>query len=383
VDRSDATRPLRLLVINWQDRRNPQAGGAEVHLHEIFGRLAARGHDVQLLVSGWEGAPKLETVDGMRVHRTGGRHTFPLRVRSGFRSLEEGAPIDMVVEDINKLPLFTPLWARKPVVGLVPHLFGTTAFREASWPVAATVWSAERGIPWAYRRVPFQAISESTADDLEARGLDRSRISVIYPGIDHERFRPGPADSRFEEPTVVYVGRLKRYKGLEVVLQGLAGLTAYSLEPRLLVVGRGDDRPRLERAARSMGVAERVQFLGYVPEERKVELLQRAWVNVYPSPKEGWGLTNVEAAACGTPSIASNSPGLRESVNDGVSGYLVAHTDPEAWVERLRDILADDDRRRDMAVGAVEHAAGFSWDRAATKTEQSLVQIIRDGGDCG
>jgi glycosyltransferase involved in cell wall biosynthesis len=289
----------------------------------------------------------------------------------------------MVVEDINKLPLFAPLWARKPVVGLVPHLFGTTAFREASWPVAATVWTAERAIPWAYRRIPFQAISESTADDLEARGLDRSRISVIYPGIDHARFRPGPEDSRFEEPTIVYVGRLKRYKGLEVVLQGLARLTACGLEPRLLVAGRGDDRPRLERAARSMGVAERVQFLGYVREDEKVELLQRAWVNVYPSPKEGWGLTNVEAAACGTPSIASDSPGLRESVDDGVSGYLVAHTDREGWIERLRDILANEDRRREMAAGAIEHAAGFSWDRAAAETEQSLVQIIRDGGGRG
>ncbi len=383
MDRSDVDRPLRLLVINWQDRRNPQAGGAEVHLHEIFGRLAARGHDVRLLVSGWADGSVREVVDGMRVFRAGRRHTFPVHLRSLYESACHGTGIDLVVEDINKLPLYAPLWARKPVVGLVPHLFGTTAFREAAWPMAATVWAAERGIPWAYRGVPFQAISESTADDLESRGLDRSRIEVIHPGIDHERFRPGAEDSRFAEPTIVYVGRLKRYKGLEVVLQGLARLTGEGLEPRLLIAGRGDDRPRLERAARKMELAERVRFLGYLGEDEKVELLQRAWVNVYPSPKEGWGLTNVEAAACGTPTVASDSPGLRESVEDGVSGYLVAHADPLAWGDRLRAILVDADRRRDLGAGATEHAARFSWDRAASETEQSLVRIIRDGGGRG
>lgn len=383
MDRSDVDRPLRILVINWQDRRNPEAGGAEVHLHEIFGRLAARGHDVRLLVSGWEGAPSRETVDGLQVFRAGRRYTFPLFVRSLYQSACDRSSIDLVVEDINKLPLYTPVWVRKPVVALVPHLFGTTAFREAPWPMAATVWAAERGIPRVYRSVFFQAISESTADDLEARGVDRSRIEVIHPGIDHERFRPGSGQSRFAEPTIVYVGRLKRYKGLEIVLQGVAGLVGLGLAPRLLIAGRGDDRPRLERVAERLGVAEHVRFLGYVDEEEKVELLQRAWVNVYPSPKEGWGLTNVEAAACGTPTVASDSPGLRESVDDGVSGYLVAHGDPLAWAERLRAVLTDDDRRRDLRTGAAEHAARFSWERAVSETERALVRITRDGGGRG
>lgn len=338
---------------------------------------------MQLLVSGWEGASKLETVDGMRVHRTGGRYTFPFHVRSCYRSLPDRVAVELVVEDINKVPLYAPLWTGKPVLGLVPHLFGTTAFREAAWPLAATVWTAERGIPWGYRDLPFQAISESTADDLEARGLDRSRISVVYPGIDHERFRPGREGSRFMEPTIVYVGRLKRYKGLEVVLQGLARIATEGLRPRLLIAGRGDDRTRLERVARAIGVERRVEFLGYISEDEKVELLQRAWVNVYPSPKEGWGLTNIEAAACGTPTVASDSPGLRESVDDGVSGHLVAHDDVDAWADRLRTLMGDADRRQTLGIGAAEHAARFSWDRAAAETEQSLMRIRRDGGGHG
>ena len=379
----DLDRPLRVLVINWQDRANPQAGGAEVHLHEIFGRLAARGHEIGLLVSGWEGAGESEIIDGMRVHRTGSRHTFPLQVRSRYRHLLAGAPIDLVVEDINKLPLYTPWWVGRPVVALVPHLFGTTAFQEASWPVAATVWTAERGISRAYARTPVQVISESTAEDLANRGLDRSRIDVIHPGLDHARFRPGPEASRFEVPTLVYVGRLKRYKGLDLVMRALARLVAEGQEARLLIAGRGDDDRRLRQEAHSMGLGSHVRFLGYVTESEKVDLFQQAWVNVYPSPKEGWGLANVEAAACGTPTVASDSPGLRESVSDGVSGYLVPHSDVGAWAARLQALLTDPELRHRLSAGAVSHAAGFSWDRAAQETEQSLVRVIQDRGGRG
>lgn len=367
---------IRILVVNWQDRRNPHAGGAEVHLHEIFRRLAERGHRVTLLVSGWEGAPRREEVDGLEVHRTGGRYSFPLRVVPARRRRLGNRSFDLVVEDVNKLPLFTPLWASAPVVGLVPHLFGTTAFREESWPVAATVWGAEKAMPAVYRDVPFQAISESTARDLVRRGFPRSRIQVIPPGLDHDRYRPDPAVARFPSPTFVHVGRLKRYKGLEIPIRAVARLRDRGRPARLVVAGAGDDRGRLERLVASLGLTDRVSFEGYVTEARKVELLRRAWATVYPSPKEGWGLTNVEAAACGTPVVASDSPGLRESVADGESGFLVPHGEPGAWADRLARIASDPDLRNRLEGGAIRHAKRFSWERAARETEASLLGVL-------
>ncbi|MGD8700188.1 MAG: glycosyltransferase family 4 protein, partial [Gemmatimonadales bacterium] len=167
---------LNLLVINWQDIKNPQAGGAEVHLHEIFGRLGRRGHRVTLLCSGWPGAAARETVDGMAIHRVGGRHSFALLAMPYYRRYLRSEDFDLGVEDINKIPLFSPLWLRMPVVALIPHLFGATAFSEASLPFASAVWVAERPVPFVYAGVPFQAISESTADDLEARGVPRADI---------------------------------------------------------------------------------------------------------------------------------------------------------------------------------------------------------------
>lgn len=360
--------------MNWQDRHNPQSGGAEIHLHEIFGRLAGRGHDVTLLVSGWPGCEPRARVDGMDVHRVGRRYTFPLHVRGGWGRLRHRG-FDVVVENINKLPLFTPLWMEPPVVGLVNHLFGRTAFREAIWPVAATVWVAERFLPVAYRDVPFHAVSESTAEDLAERGLDRSRMQVIYGAVDHDRYRPDPEVRPFDVPTFVYVGRLKRYKGLDVALRALARASGPAAGARLVVAGSGDDGERLRRVAAELGVDGRVTFPGYVSEERKVELLRRAWANLYPSPKEGWGLTNLEAAACGTPTVASDAPGLRESVLHGETGFLVPHDDAGAWARRLEQIAGDGDLRGRLSRGARRHARRFSWERSARETEASLARV--------
>jgi hypothetical protein len=172
---------VKILLVNWNDRDNPHAGGAEIHLHELFGRLARWGHTVDLVVSGWPGAAPEAELDGMHVHRVGGRHSFALRARGVVRRLLATGGYDIVVEDINKLPLFLPQLTRLPFCAIVPHLFGTTAFAEASWPLAAIVWAAEQPIPRAYRRAAFHAISESTRDDLVRRGVPRERIVSSIP----------------------------------------------------------------------------------------------------------------------------------------------------------------------------------------------------------
>ncbi len=181
---------MRLLLVNWQDRDNPQAGGAEIHLHEIFGRLAAHGHEVTLLCGGWPGSEPTTTLDGIRVIRVGTRHTFPFLAKKHFTRELADRKFDLLLEDVNKVPLYTPSWGGPPVVALVPHLFGGTAFQELAPPLAAAVWLAERPLGRAYRGVPFEAISMSTADDLAARGIPRDTIEVIYPGVDTVGYTP-------------------------------------------------------------------------------------------------------------------------------------------------------------------------------------------------
>ena len=368
-------RSLKILVVNWQDLANPHAGGAEIHLHEIFRRLAEWGHEVTLLVSGWSGAESIVTTEGMRVIRVGSRYSFPIHARRVFRRLAaEG--FDVIVEDVNKIPLFTPRWTRIPVVALVPHLFGTTAFKQESLPIASTVWLAERLMPLVYGEVPFEVISESTADDLVDRGFERDQIKVSYPGIDHDICTPDPSGigaSRAAEPVVAYVGRLQRYKGIDCVLRAIGALRDDGFAVRFVVAGRGDDRVRLEALAGELGIEALVDFRGYIPEEEKIELLRSVWANVYPSPKEGWGITNIEAAACGTPSLASDAPGLRESVVHGETGYLIPHGDIVAWADRIRQLCENPERLSEMGMAAIQHAARFTWDETARQTEALLL----------
>jgi glycosyltransferase involved in cell wall biosynthesis len=371
---------VKILLVNWNDRDNPHAGGAEIHLHALFGRLAARGHQVELIASGWPGAAPSAELDGIRVRRVGTRNSFALRARGAVRrALTERVP-DVVVEDVNKLPLFLPTLTRLPFVAIVPHLFGTTAFAEASWPVAAVVWAAERPLPWVYRRATFHAISDSTRDDLVRRGVPRERIDVIYPGVDARWYCPDAATPRAERPTFLYVGRLKRYKGVEIALQALSVARRTRADVTLEIAGQGDDRARLERMARDIGLGEAVRFLGFVGEDEKRRLLRRAWAVVFPSPKEGWGISNVEAAACGTPAIASDSPGLRESVRHGETGYLVPHGDAGALAERMLALAADPALVARLGRAARAFAEGLSWDAAARATEAQLQRVIAQPG---
>jgi glycosyltransferase involved in cell wall biosynthesis len=364
---------VRLLLVNWQCRENPLAGGAEIHLHEIFGRLAARGHDVTLLCGGWPGAEPSARLDGIEVVRVGTRYTFPFLARRAFRARFAARPFDLLVEDVNKIPLGTPRWGGPPVVTLVPHLFGGTAFQELAAPLAAAVWLAERPLGRVYRASPFQAISVSTAEDLAARGIPREQVAVIHPGIDTVGYTPNEAE-REAVPLFAYLGRLKRYKGVHHVVRAFAELRHPTAT--LEIAGAGDYRPALERLAASLDLGEQVRFLGRISEAEKRALLRRAWALLFASPKEGWGITNLEAAASGTPVVASDSPGIRESVRDGETGFLVPHGDVRAMAQAMRRLAADRTLVTRLGRQARCFAETFTWERAAEETERHLQQVL-------
>ncbi len=186
---------MRILLVNWNDRANPHAGGAEVHLHAIFGRLAGAGHVVDLVASGWPGASPTAEIDGIRVRRVGGRQSFAWRARRAVRAALQVREYDIVVEDMNKLPLFLPCLTALPLCAIVPHLFGTTAFAEASWPVAALVWAAERPIPRVYARAGFHAISRARATTWWLAGSDPRRFGSSIRAWTPTWYRPDPREA--------------------------------------------------------------------------------------------------------------------------------------------------------------------------------------------
>jgi glycosyltransferase involved in cell wall biosynthesis len=284
---------------------------------------------------------------------------------------------DILVEDLNKVPFFTPFWGGgTPIALVVHHLFGTAAFKEASFPVAAATWLLERPVPRVFRSVPTAAVSPSTADDLAQRGIPRSEIEIIPNGVDLDVLCPSPDPARFSEPTLLYLGRLKRYKRIDLVLRAVATLVDRGISCRFLVAGRGNDRPRLEGLRDSLDIRENVEFLGFVSEAEKRELLGRAWINVITSVKEGWGISNLEAAACGTPTVASDVPGLRDSVVDGQTGFLVPHGDVVILSRRIEELFQDEGMRSRLGRGARSFAETFSWDSAARRMEQFLEERV-------
>jgi glycosyltransferase involved in cell wall biosynthesis len=369
-----------ILLVNWNDRTNPYAGGAEIHLHEMFGRLASRGHRVLLLCSGYDGAPAEDRLDGMDVIRVGGRYTFNLVLPAVLRRRLAGRRFDVVVEALNKVPLCTPLFAPAPVLGIGHHLFGATIFREVPPPLSLYVLAGELAVPWVYRGVNMEVISESTGQDFVARGLDPDRIRVVHVGIDRAQYCPDEA-RRSGGPMLLALGRVRKYKGLDLVVDAVARLARSGLpDLRLVVAGTGNYLESLKKHARDTGAADFVQFAGRVTEEEKVELYRQAWALVMTSPKEGWGLTCLEAQACGTPVIASDSPGLREAVRHETGGLLVPHGNADRLAEAMRRIVTDAELRERLKRGALSFAAEFSWDRAADGTLDLIESTLAERG---
>jgi glycosyltransferase involved in cell wall biosynthesis len=366
---------MNILVVNWQDVANPHGGGAEVHFHEIFRRVAARGHRVTLCCSSYPGAPEHEERDGIEILRTGSRSLFNFQFPAQYRLLARERRFDVVVEDLNKIPFFTPRYVTSPLAGIAHHMFGSSIFREANPLAASYVYVSEKlALRYYRRRIPFMVVSASTKEEFLRAGFREERLEVIHNCVDHDRYR-ADLSRKSADPLIGYFGRLKKYKNVDHFLEAVAPVVKEHPRLRVAVMGGGDDRPRLERIAGRLGIAPSVRFTGFLPEEEVVRELQRWWFCVMPSSKEGWGLTVVEANACGTPAVASNVPGLRDAVRDGETGLLTPYGDAESLESKIRLLLSDDAMRGRMTRAAIQWAKSFSWDDAADRTIAFLERV--------
>jgi glycosyltransferase involved in cell wall biosynthesis len=370
---------VHVIALNWRDLQNPLGGGAEVHMEEILAYLGRHGIRCTLITSRFPGGKAEDTGDGYRIVRGGGELYFNLAVPALYRRVARADPPDIVLDDINKIPFFSPLFARAPVLGVVTHLMGTTVFQEVNPLLATPIWAAELLMPRIYRHCPFEVISESTRDDLVRRGFARERLHVVHCGMDRETYRIDPAIGKTAEPSLVYVGRIKRYKGIDQAIRALALVRRRLPTCTLTIVGDGDGTAELQALTASLGLTAAVRFAGFLPSAEKVRLLQNAHLLVNPSVKEGWGLTNVEANACGTACVAADSPGLRDSVQDGRTGLLYPWGDVDALADRLLQLLTDPDRRAAMETAGLAWAASLTWDRCGAASQALIEQVVSSG----
>lgn len=371
---------MRILAVNWRDIGDPMSGGAEMHLHHILAGAVRRGWQVDLCCADYPGGGPRGQIDGVEVYRRGHWTVANLAVPPLVRRLLKRHRYDLIVEDINKIPFYTPLYAgRVPVVAVVPHLFGTTVYRETN-PLAATyVYAAESLIPRVYRRCAFEVISPSTRDDLISRGLDPAQVTTIFCGLEHERFTLADPPPRSATPLLVSWSRLRRYKSLDVAIRAFDLVQTEMPDARLLIMGRGPDEKRLRALTAKLDLGAKVEFRGFQPWDELVRTLHRCHVFLNPSPKEGWGLTVVEANQCGLPVVATDAPGLRDSVRDGETGVLVPYGDVEAMAAHALLLLRDAAYLECMADNARAWAGTFDWERCVDESLALFRQVAAAG----
>jgi glycosyltransferase involved in cell wall biosynthesis len=267
-----------------------------------------------------------------------------------------------------------PLFAKEPVYCLLHHIH-QEVFRSAlAWPFSSFAAFLEGDLmPLVYRNSNFITVSESSKAQMEQLNITRKNIFVVYPGVDLSFLRPGVKSA---SPLVAYVGRLKYYKSVDVLIEAFVEVHARIPSAKLVIAGDGDDISRLKHFAQACELGDAVEFWGKITEAEKLQLMQEAWVVVNPSMMEGWGITTIEANACGTPVVAADVPGLHESVRHEETGLLVPYGDSTALTEEIMYLLSHTEVREQMEVHAQQWASNFDWE----KSSKQFADVIIDDG---
>lgn len=359
----------RILIFNWRDTRHMYAGGAEIYTHEIAAHWARAGHHVTLFCGNDGKSPRSEVIDGVHIIRRGGFYFvyvwafiyYVFRLRKSF---------DIIVDCQNGIPFFTPLYSNKPIYCLMHHVHQEVFYRSLPKPLALFACFLEKRLmPIAYKHVPFITVSESSKKAILQLGLAHAGITVVHPGIHIDQLDQGKKTSY---PSILYLGRLKKYKSIDILIRAFAEVVKSAPDARLVIAGSGEEENKLKRLAAHLKLTHAIEFAGKVTEERKIKLYQESWVMVNPSLMEGWGLTTIEANACGTPIIASDVPGLRDSVNMPEAGYLVPYGDVHAFAEKILVIIQNKSLRERMSEHAITWSKKFDWQESAKKFSKIL-----------
>ena len=381
------------------------AGGMNVYIVEVSKRLAARGVEVEIFTRATAGGlpPAVQMAPGVTVrHVTAGpfeglaKEDLPSQLcafTNGVLRVEAAHPpgyYDLV---------HSHYWLSGHVGWLARERWGVPLVHTAHTLAKVKNRSiADGDRPEPIARVIGEEQVAAEADRLvantrfEAEDLVRSydadptRLTVVQPGVDLDRFRPGAADRhRLGLPerghVIAFVGRIQPLKGPDVLISALAALRRRNPAADVTVVicggpsGSGLERPRsLIELAESLGVADAVRFLPPQTGDDLARLYRSADLVAVPSYNESFGLVALEAQACGTPVVAAAVGGLVTSVRDGESGVLVDGHDPDDWARVLDKLLAAPAYRQVLSEGAVAHAACFSWDRTA----DGLLRVYRE-----
>ena len=362
---------MRVLIFNWRDLKHSWAGGGEIYVFEQAKRWVKKGHKVTVFCSNdpYSKLKDKEEYKGIKIIRRGNRFSVyfwaPIYYLKYFRK-----STDVVVDVENGIPFLTPLFSRKPKVCFVYHVHGRQFFYELPQPLSSIGFFIESFLfPLVYRFTKIVAISKTTKNDLVNLGFNPKRIEIVYCGID----KPEGLEKKvkkFYAPTLLYLGRIKAYKRVELLVEIFREVLKKKPGAKLIIAGWGTEASGLIDSVMRGKSRRRIHIVGPVTETEKRMLLSRSWLFVNPSIGEGWSIAVIESNIHGTPAVAFNVSGLSESIIDGKTGVLAK--DREDLVEKILEIINNRKLRDDLSKQARTWAEQFSWDKAASQTLKIL-----------
>lgn len=363
---------LRILVFNWRDTKHVWAGGAEVYVHEIVRRWVEQGHKVTIFCGNDGKNKRNEEIDGVNIVRRGGFYTVYLWAFFYYVFRFRGK-YDVVVDSENGVPFFTPLYSRIPKILIIYHVHQDIFRKHLSFPLSVFARFLEgKLVPFVYRNVQIVTISNSSKKALLKLGISSNKeVYVVNPGADLKLLKVG---RKAVNPTISYLGRLKPYKSVDTLIKAAALLVKKTPNLVVKIAGVGESGPFLEKLVAKLGLSKNVKFLGKITERQKAKLLAESWVFVQPSTMEGWGISVIEANACGTPVVASRVPGLVDSVNSSHTGFTVAAKSEVAFARGIKRLLEETELREQFSAKSLEWSKNFNW---AEKSQEFMAIVER------
>lgn len=361
---------MKILILNWRDIKHPLAGGAEISTHEHAKRWIKAGYEVIQFSSSFRGGRKSEIIDGIKIIRQGNHYTVHFYACLYYlRKLRN--KIDLIVDEFHFIPFFTPLYTQSKKLVFIHETARELWFKNQFFPINFLGFFLEPFFFKLYKNTCFMTVSQSTKKDLIEFGILPKNINVIHNGIKKVESKK----EKEKNPTIIYLGRLARDKGTEDALLAFKKIKDIFSSANLWIVGREEKTGylrSLQEKAKSLGIEKNVVFFNFVSEEQKFDLLKKAWVLIHPSVKEGWGLTIIEAASQGTPSVAYDILGLRDSITEGETGLLVKNKTPDGLADKITMFFNDELLYNQMSKNAVLWSKNFNWKKS---TDQSLKLI--------
>lgn len=363
---------MHILILNWRDTKNPNAGGAEVLTHEMAKRWVVNGHKVTEISARFPGCSPEETIDGVTIVRLG--TWWSVHLLTAFYYLRNlSASVDVILDEVHWFPFFSILYGGKKTVLLVCEVANGLFFHFFPYPLALIGRMIEKFYLFLYRSVPTLAISPSTKHDLVGEGIDQSHITVLPMGLTvPKRYRNLPKDKK---PTLLFIARLTKAKGVEDAIETLR-FVRKKADVHLWIAGSGSDGyvEEVKEKIKAYGLVDSVQWWGYVDEQLKFKLMQRAHLLIVPSVKEGWGLTVPEAGWFGTPAVGYDVGGLRDVIQHEKTGLLTKPNASDMSSQIVR-LLRDKNRYLRFCRQAQVLAKTYSWGLTADRALSVLSSL--------